>query len=126
MLLSKTNQLGVIVLALSLIVKLHVTAPRIVSLAARLLGVSRKAGYKAAERIEKALSEKGDKSAQKDLRRENLILRIRNQVLTYECGHPGVRFRERGRHLPPEARSFCVRLLRDFKQEELWTQRSRT
>ena len=119
MLLSKTNQLGVIVLALSLIGKLHVAAPRIVSLVARLLGVSRKAGYKAAERIEKALSEKGEKSDQKDLRRENLILRIRNQVLTYECKHPGVRFRERGRHLPPEARSFCVRLLRDFKQEEL-------
>ena len=105
MLLSKTIQLGVIVLALRCIGKLHVPVPRIISLVARLLGVSRKAGYEAAERIEKALSEKAGKSAEKDLRRENLILRIRNQVLTYECGHPGVRFGERGRHLPAEARS---------------------
>ena len=58
MLLSKANQLGVIVLALRLLVKLHLRMPRIISLAARLLGVSRKAGYEAAERIEKALSEK--------------------------------------------------------------------
>lgn len=117
MLLSKTIQLGVIVLALRLVGKLRVPAPRIISLVARLLGVSRKAGYEAADRIEKALSEKASNSAQKDLRRENLILRIRNQVLTYQCEHPDVRFRERGRHLPAQARSFCVRLLRDFKQE---------
>lgn len=118
MLLSKTIQLGVIVLALRLLGKLHVPAPRIISLVARLLGVSRKAGYEAAERIEKALSEeKATKGEEKDLRHENRILRIRNQVLTYQCEHPGVRFGERGRHLPAEARSFCVRLLRDFKED---------
>ncbi len=119
MLLSKTIQLGVIVLALRLLGKLDVRAPRIISLAGRLLGVSRKAGYETAERIEKALCGMAEKGDEKDLRRQNLILRIRNQVLSYECEHPGVRFQERGRHLPAEARSFCVRLIRDFKKEEL-------
>lgn len=114
---SKTIQLGVIVLALRLLGKFHLPVPRILSTVALLLGVSRKAGYEAATRIEKLLSGEGQSQRGEDFEREVLRLRIQNQVLTYERDHPGVRFRERGCHLPGEAKSLCVRILRDFREE---------
>ena len=114
--LSKTICLGVIILALQVLRGLKfVRPPRIVHWAARALGVSRKAGYESARRIRQILEKGSTESPDEELRREVLRLRIRVQVLTYERDHPGVRFDERDAHLPPEARSLCVRLLRDFK-----------
>ena len=116
--ISVTKELGIIILAKSFLENLKIPVPRIISQAAEALSVSRKTGYKEARRIEKALlgpAEAEDGEAKK-LKRENLLLRIRNQVLSYERDRPGVRFVSGGRHLPPEARSLCVRLLRDFRE----------
>ena len=114
--LSKTICLGVIILALQVLRGLKfVRSPRIVLWAALALGVSRKAGYQSARRIRHLLQKGPIEGPDEELRREVLRLRIRNQVLTYERDHPGVRFDERRAHLSPEARSLCVRVLRDFK-----------
>jgi len=108
--------LGVIILALQVLRGLKFARrPRIVLWAARALGVSRKAGYQSARRIRQILESGPVEGPDEELRREVLRLRIRNQILTYERDHPGVRFDERDAHLSPEARSLCVRLLRDFK-----------
>jgi hypothetical protein len=116
--LSKTICLGVIILALQVLRGLKFPrCPRIVLAAARALGVSRKSGYQSARRIREILQKGTIESPDEELRRENLRLRIRNQVLAYEREHPGVRFDERDVHLPPEARSLCVRLFRDFKDK---------
>jgi transposase InsO family protein len=116
---SKTVQLGVIVLALRLLKKWDLPAPRLVARAASLLGVSRKAGYEAAERLQKrleneTLAENEEKLGNLEL--ENLRLKIRLQVLTYERDHTGVRFSERNKHLPEDAKRLAVRLLRDFRE----------
>ena len=116
MLSSKTVQLGVIVLAFELLGKWKFRAPRILRAVARALGVSRKSGYEAAERIRRRLEDQGHGREHEDLERENALLRIQTQVLGYERDHNGVRFRERGKHLPREARSLSVRLLRDFRE----------
>ena len=113
--LSKTIQLGVIILALELLGKLKISSPRLVAAAALLLGISRKAGYKARERIVEVLQ--GASTPPEDLRRELVSLKIRNQVLTYERDHPGVRFGDRGQHVPRDAKVLCVRILRDFRSE---------
>jgi transposase InsO family protein len=114
--ISKTICLGVIVLALQVLRGLKFPrCPRIIFHAARALGVSRKAGYYTARRI-RAILEKGPIEGRgEELREENLRLRIRNEILTFERDHPGVRFADRHAHLPPDARSLCVRLYRDFK-----------
>ncbi len=114
--LSKTICLGVIILALQVLRGLKFPrCPRIVLRAARALGVSRKAGYEAARRIREILG-KGTIEGPDEERREEVVrLRIRNQVLTFERDHPGVRFADRHAHLPPEARSLCVRLFREYK-----------
>lgn len=114
--LSKTICLGVIVLALQLLRGLKIPfLPRLVSKAARCLGLSRKSGYQAARRIRKILETGPVEHPDQELRQEILLLRIRNQVLAFERDHPGVRFADRRSHLPSEARSFCLRLFRDFK-----------
>jgi transposase InsO family protein len=119
--LSKSTKLGVIILALSWLGKLGFSVPRLVSAVALALGVSRKSGYLAARRIDAILrklsAEHTEGNLDGDLNREVLVLRIRNQVLTYERDHPGVRFAERRRHLPEEAKSLCVRILRDFRAQ---------
>lgn len=114
--LSKTICLGVIVLALQLLRGLKFPrCPRIVFHAARVLGVSRKSGYYAARRIREILAKAPIEVPDQELREEVVRLRIRTQVLAFERDHPGVRFSDRHAHLPPEARSLCVRLFRDFK-----------
>jgi transposase len=115
--LSKTAQLGVIVLGLEHLRQVGIAAPRVVAQAAARLGVSRKAGYEAAERLRQELSEKEDVPTRGGCEREIALLRIRVQALSYERDHREVRFSERSRHLPQEARSFCVRLLRDFRAQ---------
>ena len=116
--LSKTICLGVIILALQVLRGLKFSrCPRIIFWAARALGVSRKAGYLSARRIRHLLQEGHSEGPEEERRREILRLRIRNQVLTFERDHPGVRFADRHAHLPPEARSLCVRISRDFKSE---------
>jgi transposase InsO family protein len=116
--ISKTICLGVIVLALQVLRGLKIPARlRIVLAAARALGVSRKAGYQSARRIREILGKDLLEAPGEGLRREVLHLRIRNQVLAYERDHPGVRFDDRHAHLPPEARTLCVRLFRDFKDK---------
>lgn len=115
--LSKTFQLGLIILALRLIGNLKFPVPRIISALARLLGVSRKAGYAAARRIERALVEPPSTGGgAEDLRREVDRLRIKNQILAFERDHPRVRFSRRRSHLPLEAKKLCVRLFRDFRE----------
>ncbi len=114
--LSKTICLGVIVLALQILRGLKFPrALRIVHWAATALGVSRKSGYYAARRIREILEKAPIEGPDEELREEVLGLRIRNQVLTYERDHPGVRFADRKVHLPSDARSLCVRLYRDFQ-----------
>ena len=116
--ISSEKKLGVIVLAAKYLANLNRRPPRIVSAAARALGISRKTGYEAAQRIEEELRDHpGEDPAQKALEREVRLLRVKNQVLVYERDHPGVRFAAEGTHLPPEAKSLCVRLLRDFKEK---------
>ena len=112
---SKTIQLGVIILAFELLGKLKIPVPRLVVAAALALGISRKAGYKARERLLGILQ--GGEAPREDLRREIISLRIRNQVLTFERDHPPVRFRDREHHLPAEARSLAVRIFREFRTE---------
>jgi transposase InsO family protein len=117
-LLSKKIQLGVIILALQLLGTLKIPfVPRIVRRAAQLFGVSRKSGYQAARWIREVLQNQPAAGPEDPLRRENIRLRIQNQVLAFERDHPGVRFADRHAHLPPEARSLCVRILRDFQSE---------
>lgn len=116
--LSKTIQLGVIILALQLLGHLKFRLPRIILAVAGRLGLSRKSGYQTAKRIVEIL--KNPQMAiqpDEDLRREVLRLRIKNQVLAFQLDHPGVRFEERHSHLPPEAKSLCVRLFREFKNQ---------
>jgi DNA-binding TFAR19-related protein (PDSD5 family) len=118
--LSKTVQLGVIILALRLFKNLKIPTPRIISAAALRLGVSSKAGYEAARRIEEALLEiiEGPQSGSKDHSGKDLLrLKLRNQVLAYERDHPSVRLESRKRHLPLSAKALCVRLLREFRRE---------
>ena len=116
--LSKTICLGVIVLALQVLRGLKFPGcPRLVLAAARAIGLSRKSGYQSARRIRKILEKDRIEDPEDGLHREVLHLRIRNQVLAYERDHPSVRFADRHAHLPPEARSLCVRLFRDFKDK---------
>lgn len=115
--LSKSIQLGVIILALRLLGELNFSLPRIIRRVAQRLGVSRKSGYQAASRVEELLLSPPGGSGDRALRRELLQLRIRTQVLTYERDHPGVRFADRHGHLLPEAKSLSVRLLREFRGE---------
>ena len=114
--LSRTICLGIIVLALQILRGLKFPrCPRIVSAAAHALGVSRKSGYQTARRIREILEDGPIEGPDAELREEVLVLRIRNEVLTYERDHPGVRFADRHTHLPLDARSLCVRLFREFK-----------
>ncbi len=116
--LSKKIQLGVIILALQFLRGLKIPfLPRLVSKAAHLLGLSRKTGYQTAAWIEEVLANPSTTGPDEAARAENIRLRIRNQVLTYERDHPGVNFEKRDVHLPAEARSLCVRLFRDFKDQ---------
>ena len=114
--LSKSLMLGLIVLALRCLAMLRIPARRIISLAARALGVSRKAGYEAADRILAVLTADGQTSAAEDVARDRelLLLRINNQVLRFELKH-GSCFGEGGAHLPEAAKLLCVRLLREFR-----------
>jgi len=113
--LSKTIQLGVIILALELLAELKLPLPRLVAAAAVALGISRKSGYQARDRLRALLGEARKRSKKEGAsRRELLHLRIRVQVLTYERDH-AVRFADRSRHLSREARELAVRLLREFK-----------
>jgi len=121
--LSKKIQLGVIILALQFLRGLKIPfVPRMVAKAAKILGPSRKTGYQTAVRIQEILENGPIQGPDEELREEVLRLRIRNQVLTYERDHPGVRFADRQVHLPSEARSLCVRLFREFKGQLKSTQ----
>lgn len=113
--ISKTIQLGVIILAFQLLGELKISSPRLIVAAAVALGISRKGGYLALERIRALLGEEKDPSEHP--RGELVSLKIRNQVLTFERDHPGVRFAERAKHLPTAAKTLCVRILRDFRSE---------
>jgi transposase len=114
--ISDANKLGVIVLASQLLENLNLPTPRIISQAAKALGVSRKTGYKAAKRVEAKLLDRPEKGPGKEeLKREVFLLRIKNQALGYERDHSDFRFKARGRHPPDDAKSLCVRILRDFK-----------
>jgi hypothetical protein len=113
--LSKTHQLGLIILAFQLMRNLKFPAPRLVTALALCLGVSRKAGYKASGRIETALAAPPPPEDDKERERENSRLRVKLQLVTFERDHPGVRFSGRGKHLPKEAKSLCVRIFRDFR-----------
>ena len=115
--LSKTIQLGVIILALQLLVHLKFPIPRLVRAVAHRLGVSRKSGYQGARRVLEILQDPERNHPDDSLGREVLHLRIQNQVLTYEREHPEVRFADRLRHLPEEAKSLCVRIFRDFQDK---------
>jgi len=116
--LSKTTCLGVIILALQVLRGLKFPGlPRLVHWASLAIGVSRKSGYQAARRVREILEKAPLEDPGEGLGRELLRLRIRNQVLAYERDHPGARFGDRQAHLPPEARSLCVRLFRDFKDQ---------
>ena len=118
----KTVRLGVIVLAHRLLQQLQIQTPRFISAAATALAVSRKTGYKAAdclyEQLIAAERERGpdDERAHDALEHRIALLELRVQVLTYERDHRGLRFAKRKRHLPQQAKSFCVRLLRDFRE----------
>jgi transposase-like protein len=114
--LSKAKKLGVIILAAKYLASLNLPFPRLISAAARLLGVSRKAGYQAARQIEEELGDRPAKAPAEERRdRELFLLRIQNQVLRYERDHGDVRFAARGPHLPEDAKSLCVRILRDLE-----------
>jgi transposase len=114
--LSKTKKLGVIILAAKYLANLKLPFPRLISSAARLLGVSRKTGYETAQRIEEELRDRpGKDPGEEKLQREVFLLRIENQVLGYQLEHREIRFTTDGTHLPPHAKSLCVRILRDFK-----------
>jgi hypothetical protein len=114
--LSKKIQLGVIILAFQLLRGLKIPfLPRLIRKAAGGLGLSRKTGYQTAEWIQQILVCPPAIGPRDAVRAENVRLRIQNQVLAFERDHPGVRFADRHAHLPPEARSLCVRVLRDFK-----------
>ena len=113
--ISKTIQLGVIILAFQLLSEMRISSPRLVMAAAVALGISRKAGYQALERVRALLGEEKDPS--EGSRRELLSARIRIQVLTFERDHPSVRFGEREQHLPQAAKALCVRILRHFRSE---------
>ena len=117
--LSNIKKLGVIVLATKYLENLNLPTSRMISAAARALGVSRKTGYEAAQRIEKALLDHpGQKPGEEGaLQREVFLLRIQNQVLRYERDNRNVRFAANGPHLPRDAKSLCVRILRDFKDK---------
>lgn len=112
--LSKTIQLGVIVLAMELLGELKISSPRLVTAAALALHLSRKAGYQASERIQRCLGVE-QSARSEELEREVLTLRIRNQILTYERDHPAVRFLDREHHLPCDARCLAVRIFRELR-----------
>ena len=114
--LPKKIILGIIILAIQLLRELKIPFPRILQMAAAILGVSRKSGYKAARQLRESLLAPSN-SGQATLQRELVVLRIRNQILTYERDHTTVRFQRGCGHLPPEARSLCVRLLREFRHQ---------
>ena len=87
--LSKTIKLVVIILALGGLGKQGFSLPRIVAPVALLLGISRKSGYQAAWRIVEILRRAEQKAeAGSDFRRENTLLRIQLQVVTFERDHP--------------------------------------
>lgn len=113
--LSKTLFLGVIVLAIRLLRDSKIPVRLSVSAAAAFFGVSRRRAYEASRQVLEALSEPPSSSSADQLRRDTARLKIRCQVLAYERDHPSVRFSERDRHLPREARSLSVRLLREFQ-----------
>lgn len=115
--LSKSIKLGVIILALQLLGELNFVLPRLIRKVAGRLGVSRKGGYQAAQRIRELLGNPPAGRPAAESRRELLLLKIRNQVLTFERDHPEVRFADRHDHLPQEAKALGVRLLRDFQGE---------
>lgn len=96
---------------------LKIRAPRIVKWAAKALGVSRKAGYEAADRVLAALAAAAaepDAAKKSAHDRELLLLRIKNQVLCFERDHD-IRFDRGAAHLPEPAKTLCVRLLREFR-----------
>lgn len=118
---SKTVQLGVIVLAYRFL-RQHdaLPLPKSISEAAKHLEVSRQAGYEAAKVVLRQLNEEEDGESEPDrlsrLERDLTLLSIRNQVLTFERDHPGVRFADRSQHLPEDGKILCVRILRDFQE----------
>ena len=103
--LSKTFQLGVIVLAVEILRQWKFPAPRIISAIADLLDISRKSGYEAAQRIRQQLSEEREDPVDADLERRVALLEIRVQVLTFERDRPELRFGDAGKHLPPGRRA---------------------
>lgn len=116
--LSKFKTLGLIIVANRCLKKLNLPIPRIISSAAKALGTSRKTGYQAAAQIEEVLMQDSvEKQRFETLERENLLLRIQNQVLTYQVKQPDVQFSEENKHLPNAAKSLCVRILRNFKEK---------
>lgn len=115
--LSKSNKLGVIVLAVQFLANLNLRIPPVISAASRALAVSRKTGYQAAKRIQEKLRDRPrEESGEERILREVFLLRIQTQVLRYQLEHTEIRFAKDGAHLPPEAKSLCVRILRDFKE----------
>lgn len=111
------TKLGIIVLAGRLLREEGIAAPGVVSAAARKLQLSRKTGYQSAEELRERLEKPEVESRNHQERRELARLRIRGKILLYERDHPEMRFSDSRRHLPPQARSLCVRLLRDFLPE---------
>lgn len=95
---------------------LKIRAPRIVAGIAKALGLSRKAGYEAADRVLAVLTvaAEADTAGKNARDRELLLLRIKNQVLSFERDHD-IRFDQGATHLPEPAKTLCVRLLREFR-----------
>lgn len=115
--LSKTYQLGLIILGFQLLRNLKFSVRPPVTAVASRLGVSRKAGYEAVERVERALGAPPGARGGEERDLENARLRLRLQIVTFERDHRGVRFSKRRRHLPREAKKLCVRLFRDFRDQ---------
>jgi transposase len=109
--------LGVIIQAFQYLRKLGIPAPRLCAQAAERLGLSRKSGYRSARVIREMIERPQTAAPDGDSQREIARLRIQVQVLCFERDHPEVRFSQRRSHLPEEARSLCVRLMRDFRPE---------
>jgi transposase InsO family protein len=112
--ISRSTILGLIVLALRCLTRLKIPGPRIVAGIAKALGLSRKAGYEAANRILAMLTAAAEPAEKSERDRELLLLRIKNQVLCFERDH-GIRFDQGAQHLSELAKTLCVKILREFR-----------
>ena len=72
--ISNAKKLGVIVLAAKYLANLNLLAPRVISAAAEALDVSRKTGYKTAQRIEEELRDRpGKEPGEEELAEQGMV-----------------------------------------------------